>query len=94
MDDSYSSEYDLADQPNRRFKQINLPSNNNHSNDHNRAAPISPRIIPEKLPSRGSFACGLPGGCGHGDCVKAPRGVTCQCHRGWNKNAQGRCIVH
>ena len=84
LEGDYSSEYDLADQPRRPFKQIKMPGDN-------RAAPISSRVASEKLPSKGAFACGLPGGCGHGDCVKAPRGVTCQCHRGWKKNNQGRC---
>ena len=43
--------------------------------------------------SRGSFACGLPGGCGNGQCVKSRTGVTCQCNRGWMKSRQGKCSI-
>ena len=96
----YSSSYNddnslISDQPKRRFKPYR-GDRNRHDRDRgskgNSAAPISDPQPEKHGKSRGAFACGLPGGCGHGDCVKSPRGVTCMCHVSWTKNQMGRCI--
>jgi len=83
--DNLESEYDsssmIPDQPRKR--PINI----------GREAPISLRVQ-EKIPiSNRAFACGLPGGCGRGQCVQSRRGVSCHCNKGWKKNRQGKCAV-
>jgi len=94
MNYDYESSMSLADQPQRGFQPIKVGSGRRHKTPSmNKAAPISNIMDTEKIRSRGAFACGLPGGCGHGNCIKAPRGVTCKCHRGWQKTNQGRCVV-
>jgi len=98
----YSSSYNddnslISDQPKRRFKPYKAndraKQDRGNRNNSNKAAPISDPQPEKHGKSRGAFACGLPGGCGHGDCVKSPRGVTCMCHVSWTKNQMGRCIT-
>merc|ERR1712110_976270 len=76
MSDLSSYEDNPMDQPRRRQQT------------GGRAAPVSVNVAEKIVTSNRAFSCGLPGGCGNGDCIQSPRGVSCKCRSGWSKNRQ------
>merc|ERR1712176_1349549 len=81
-DDALDANRPFSDQPRVRVPKVG-----------GREAPISVNVEEKIKPANTAFSCGLPGGCGNGDCIQSPRGVKCKCHKGWSKNRQGKCML-